>query len=178
MYRNFTIFFVVLAPFFLVVRSDDILKCYMCTSVTDKDCGNDITKSKAIEPTECTMEEMTKWQNTIQQNKLLTSIFSIFAVDNPRHDQSMLKNMACAKVDTKIQGQDKIVTIRSCQTAQALNVDPCTSINGKLGGGMEYCGLCEENGCNGSITISPSISNIIFIVLGSFAFVLILYIDA
>ncbi|KAL2735564.1 hypothetical protein V1478_003204, partial [Vespula squamosa] len=147
-----------------ILQSHDILKCYMCTSVTDKDCGDDIIKSQTIKPMECTMEEMTKWQNIIQQNKLLTPIFSIFAVDNPQQNKKILKNMACAKVDTKIQGQDKIVTIRSCQTAQAENVDPCTSIEGKLYGGMEYCGLCEENGCNDSITISPSISNIIFTI--------------
>ncbi|XP_015178577.1 PREDICTED: uncharacterized protein LOC107067502 [Polistes dominula] len=178
MHRNVAIFFILLVSLVLAVRSDDALKCYMCTSVTDKDCGNEITKSKAIEPMECTMEKMTKWQRSIQQNKILTPIFSIFAVDDPQHDQSMLKNMACAKVDVKIKDYDKLVTIRSCQTAQAENVDPCTSIEGKLQGGMEFCGLCEENGCNGSMTISPRINHIIFIVLGSFVIALILYRDA
>ncbi|XP_043501035.1 uncharacterized protein LOC122523393 [Polistes fuscatus] len=179
MHRNVAILFVVLASLVLAVRSDEALKCYMCTSVTDKDCGNDIIKSKTIEPIECTMEKMTKWQRSIQQNKLLTPIFSIFAVDDPQHDQSLLKNMACAKVDVKSKdNENKLLTIRSCQTAQAENVDPCTSIEGKLQGAMEFCGLCEENGCNGSMTISPRINHIILTVLGSFLIALILYRDA
>ncbi|KAK2587851.1 hypothetical protein KPH14_003948 [Odynerus spinipes] len=178
MYRNVFIVFVALAPFFLAVRSDDTLKCYMCTSVTDEDCGDDITKSHKLEPTECTISKMTKWQRSIQQNKILHPIFSIFAVDDPQHDQSQLKNMACAKVDAKIPGEDKLVTIRSCQTAPAENVDPCTSIEGKLQGGMKFCELCQEDGCNGSIAVSPRITHAIFSVLGSLAFAFVLYRDA
>ncbi|KAI4504331.1 hypothetical protein M0802_000802 [Mischocyttarus mexicanus] len=179
MHRNFAILFVVLAPLILAVRSDDALKCYMCTSVTDKDCNNDIIKSKTIEPKECTMENMIKWQKGIQQNRIIKPVFDIVTFDDPQnHGQSMLKNIACAKVDIKIQGEDKLLTIRSCQTAQAENVNPCTSIEGKLHGAMEFCELCEENGCNGCMTIFPRISYIIFTVLGSFIIARILYKDA
>ncbi|KAG7205530.1 hypothetical protein KM043_007508 [Ampulex compressa] len=168
MHRNLAAFPIVLA-LVLAVRSDETLKCYMCTSLTNEGCGTD-PKAHNLEPVECTLSKMGEWQRNIQQHNILNSIASIFEVDNTQnYPVSAPKDLACAKMVLKVAGQD--VTVRSCQIAKTETIDPCKAIQGKLSnnllGSMEHCDLCQEEACNGSTLPSPRVFYALLSVLGS-----------
>ncbi|XP_017758439.1 PREDICTED: uncharacterized protein LOC108549532 [Eufriesea mexicana] len=156
----------------LAVRSDETLKCYMCTSLTNPGCDID-PKAHKIEPVECTVNNMIEWQKSVQRHQILNPISTIFEIDNSQHYQATAP-MACAKMTLTVNKQDIIV--RNCQTAKTETIDPCKAIGGKVSNdifNLQHCDLCMEDACNSAITTSPRIfftliSALGAIVLGSF----------
>ncbi|CAL7943833.1 unnamed protein product [Xylocopa violacea] len=165
MYRGISVLIVSLA-LVLVVRSEDNLKCYMCTSLTTPGCEKDPHLSN-IEPVECTLNHMVDWQRNMQQHQVLGSIPAIFEVDNSQHHPIDVP-MACAKMVIKV--NQKEVIVRNCQTAKTETLDPCKAISGKLPSAissLEHCELCSQDLCNSSITISPAIFLTLLSALGA-----------
>ncbi|XP_012272912.1 uncharacterized protein LOC105695692 [Orussus abietinus] len=143
----------------LSVGSGVAINCYMCNSVTNAACGKDLDKAE-LEPVECTAAKMNSWYAKTQDNPILKSIAHLFEVDTPKHYQTVLPDMSCAKMDLTVGGRE--VTIRSCQTAKTESIDPCKVISSKLSesvvgaavASVDYCGLCEHDGCNGARALS------------------------
>ncbi|XP_018308914.1 uncharacterized protein [Mycetomoellerius zeteki] len=145
--------------FIITVYSEDVLKCYMCTSLTNEDCGSDMT-TNLLQPMECTGNKMVEWQRSIQQHNVLNPLARLFEVDDMlQHYQSPPKDTACAKMVIKIAKQN--VIIRTCQTAKTELIDPCKTMEEKLKvsmlGKMEQCAICLKNACNGTTSISSKI---------------------
>lgn len=169
MHRKLAVLTVILA-LVLVVRSDQSLKCYMCTSLMNEGCETD-PKAHNLEPVECTLGQMVDWQRNVQQHNVLNAISGIFEVDNLQHYQATApRDMACAKMVLKVAGKD--VTVRSCQTAKTENIDPCKSIRSKFSNdflNLEHCDLCMHDACNSSVVSSPRVLFILLSVLGTIA---------
>lgn len=164
MQREFV--FIVVFALVVAVRSEDPVKCYMCATLINENCRD--PKAHDMEPVECTFQEMATWQKSIQSHKLLSPIANIFSVDIIQDHHKMPTDAACAKMDFKVGNQD--VTVRSCQSAKAENVDPCKVMEDKLSGNMfslDYCGLCTEDACNSSVASSPTILYTLFSVFAS-----------
>ncbi|KYQ51645.1 hypothetical protein ALC60_09232, partial [Trachymyrmex zeteki] len=149
--------------------TEDVLKCYMCTSLTNEDCGSDMT-TNLLQPMECTGNKMVEWQRSIQQHNVLNPLARLFEVDDMlQHYQSPPKDTACAKMVIKIQANiiyiflvaKQNVIIRTCQTAKTELIDPCKTMEEKLKvsmlGKMEQCAICLKNACNGTTSISSKI---------------------
>ncbi|XP_076173200.1 UPAR/Ly6 domain-containing protein CG9338 [Ptiloglossa arizonensis] len=163
MHRRIPVLIVGLA-LVLVVRSDEPLKCYMCTSLTNPGCDTD-PKAHNIEPVECTLTHMADWQGTVNQNNDLKAISHIFEVDNFQHSQSP-GPMACAKMVLKVNKAEVIV--RNCQTAKTETIDPCKAIQGKFSNEiMQHCDLCMHDACNGSIAPTARILLVLLSLVGS-----------
>lgn len=144
----------------LVVRSDEALRCYMCTSLSHVGCDTD-PKAYNIEPVECNVQNMIAWeQRTVLQHEVLRSMQSIFNVDNSQHSPVHVP-MACGKMILKV--NKEAVVVRNCQTAKTETIDPCKAIEGKgkLTGNpimdVQLCELCETDACNSSTALSPRI---------------------
>ncbi|XP_018308915.1 uncharacterized protein [Mycetomoellerius zeteki] len=147
------------ASIFIITVYSDVLKCYMCTSLTNEDCGSDMT-TNLLQPMECTGNKMVEWQRSIQQHNVLNPLARLFEVDDMlQHYQSPPKDTACAKMVIKIAKQN--VIIRTCQTAKTELIDPCKTMEEKLKvsmlGKMEQCAICLKNACNGTTSISSKI---------------------
>ncbi|EGI62569.1 hypothetical protein G5I_09135, partial [Acromyrmex echinatior] len=139
--------------------TEDVLKCYMCTSLSNNGCDSDM-KANSLQPLECTGNNMVEWQRSIQQHKVLNSLARLFEVDDMlQHYQSPPKDTACAKMVIKTEKQDVIV--RTCQTAKTELIDPCKTMEEKLKvsllGKMEQCELCLKDACNGMMSLSSKI---------------------
>ncbi|XP_017876488.1 uncharacterized protein LOC108622885 [Ceratina calcarata] len=159
MYRRNAVLIICLA-LILVVRSDETLRCYMCTSETTPGCGTD-PKAYNIEPEECTVTRMRDWQQRIvKQHNILRPIESIFEVDDSKYSPVAVP-MACAKMILKVNKRE--VVVRNCQMAKTDTIDPCKAIEGKgklIGDpimSVEHCDLCESDACNSSDAFSPRI---------------------
>ncbi|XP_043259782.1 uncharacterized protein LOC122401611 [Colletes gigas] len=153
----------------LVVRSDEKLKCYMCTSLTNEGCDTD-PKAHDIKPVECTMKNMVDWQLNVQQYGALSAISRIFEVDNSQQYQTAAP-MACAKMVLMVDKQE--VTVRNCQTAKTETIDPCRAIQGKFSSDLyrlEHCDLCTHDACNSSVAISARIFLVLLSLVGSVIF--------
>ncbi|CAK9801623.1 hypothetical protein ANTQUA_LOCUS2929 [Anthophora quadrimaculata] len=164
MHRRIAVLIVSLA-LVSVVCSDEILKCYMCTSLTNAGCDTD-PKAYDIEPVECTLNNMVEWQQTVQKHSVLNAMSNIFDVDNSQYYQATAP-MACAKMVFNDKKQDVIV--RTCQTAKTETIDPCKTIRGKFTSdffNLQFCELCMQNACNSAVTISPRIFLALLSVLG------------
>lgn len=73
----------------------------MCTSLTNEDCGSDMT-TNLLQPMECTGNKMVEWQRSIQQHNVLNPLARLFEVDDMlQHYQSPPKDTACAKMVIK-----------------------------------------------------------------------------
>ncbi|XP_076246736.1 uncharacterized protein LOC143186826 [Calliopsis andreniformis] len=167
MHRGIVVLVVNLA-LVLVVRSDEHLKCYMCTSLTNRGCDTD-PGAHNIEPVECTLSHMDDWQRTLKQHNTLNAISHIFDVDTSQHYQAAAP-MACAKMILRVKKQE--ITVRSCQTAKTETIDPCKAIQGKYSNDfskLEVCDLCMHDACNDSIRTSPRILFILVSVVGTIA---------
>ncbi|XP_053978208.1 uncharacterized protein LOC128876124 [Hylaeus volcanicus] len=152
-----------------VARSDETLKCYMCTSFSQPGCDTD-PKANNIEPTECTLAHMADWQQTVLQHKSLSTISRIFEVDTSHSSQQYqaVAPMACAKLILKLNKHE--VTVRSCQTAKTETIDPCKTIQGQFNNDLisvEHCELCMEDACNSSIANSARILLVLLSMVGS-----------
>ncbi|XP_016904141.1 uncharacterized protein LOC107992642 [Apis cerana] len=151
----------------LAVRSDEKLKCYMCTSLTDPSCDTDLSTEDIKE---CTLNNMDSFKQRIQQHNDLNKISVIFDVDKSQYYQASAP-MACAKMILKVNNRD--VTVRTCQTAKTETIDPCKAIEGKVTNNihdLQSCQLCEQDACNGSISVSPRILLPLLSIIGAMAF--------
>ncbi|XP_076686472.1 UPAR/Ly6 domain-containing protein CG9338 [Andrena cerasifolii] len=164
MHRRIAVLIVSLA-LVSVVRSVEILKCYMCTSLTNPGCDTD-PKAHNIEPVECTLNHMGELQRTVQQHSGLSAISYIFDVDNSQHHPTA-GPVACAKMVLKVNKQDVIV--RNCQTAKTETIDPCKAIEGKFSNNysLQHCELCSHDACNGSMGVSPKILFVLLSAVGT-----------
>ncbi|KYM96147.1 hypothetical protein ALC62_13198, partial [Cyphomyrmex costatus] len=153
---------------------EDVLKCYMCTSLSNEGCGSDMTMN-SLQPVECTGNKIVEWQRSIQQHKILSPVARLFEVDDmlQQHYQGSPKDTACAKMvmNSKIKTSIYImyiflvakrdIIIRTCQTAKTELIDPCKTMADKLSGNligkMEQCALCHKDACNGTTSISSKI---------------------
>ncbi|KYM81740.1 hypothetical protein ALC53_07733 [Atta colombica] len=145
--------------FITTVYSEDVLKCYMCTSLTSEDCDSDM-KTNSLQPLECTGNNMMEWQRSIKQHNVLKPLARLFEIDDTLlYYQSLSKNTACVKMFIKIEKQDIIV--RTCQTAKTELIDPCKTMENKLKvnmlGTIEQCALCLKDACNGTMSLSSKI---------------------
>ncbi|XP_018402692.1 PREDICTED: uncharacterized protein LOC108779727 [Cyphomyrmex costatus] len=146
--------------FIITVYSEDVLKCYMCTSLSNEGCGSDMTMN-SLQPVECTGNKIVEWQRSIQQHKILSPVARLFEVDDmlQQHYQGSPKDTACAKMVMNIAKRD--IIIRTCQTAKTELIDPCKTMADKLSGNligkMEQCALCHKDACNGTTSISSKI---------------------
>ncbi|XP_012267408.1 uncharacterized protein LOC105692657 [Athalia rosae] len=160
---------VFLAVFAFAARSDGTLRCYMCNSQSNAAC-EDPSKDGNLQPVECEPRAMTSWHTEMQRNVALQNIAHLFEVDQPQHF-THLPNVACAKMNLKV-GSEK-VTLRSCQTAKTDTVDPCRAFKNKLDTdsarnaavSMDYCGLCDNDACNGAFGLAPP--NVLQLLIGS-----------
>lgn len=77
---------------------EDVLKCYMCTSLSNESCGSNFT-TNSLQPVECTDNKIMKWQISIQQHNVLNKVAQLFK-DNEilQYHQGVLQDMACAKM--------------------------------------------------------------------------------
>jgi len=64
----------------------------MCTSVSNKGCGFNLT-TNSLQPVECTGSKIAEWQQDIQQHNVLGSVARLFEVD-----QGLSQDMTCAKM--------------------------------------------------------------------------------
>ncbi|XP_076752419.1 UPAR/Ly6 domain-containing protein CG9338 [Xylocopa sonorina] len=165
MYRRISVLIVGLA-LVSVVRSEENLKCYMCTSLTHTGCDKDPQASNIL-PVECTLNHMEEWEQKMKDHQIFGSMPAIFEVDNSQHHPVAVP-MACAKMVIKVNLKE--VVIRTCQTAKTETLDPCRAISGKLPGSissLEQCELCSQDACNSSIQISPTIFLTLLSTLGA-----------
>ncbi|KYN22441.1 hypothetical protein ALC57_05160, partial [Trachymyrmex cornetzi] len=146
----------------------DVLKCYMCTSLSNDGCDSDM-RTNSLQPLECTSNNMVEWQRSIQQHNVLNPLARLFEVDDmSQYYQGSPKDTACAKMVIKnkyimyiflVAKQD--VTVRTCQTAKTEVIDPCKTMEEKLKvsslGKMEQCALCLKDACNGTMSLSSKI---------------------
>lgn len=78
--------------------AENVLKCYMCTSLSNEDCNSDLI-TNTLQPTECTADNMVEWQKRIQQHKLFNPITWVFEIDESHYQNKITSdNMACAKM--------------------------------------------------------------------------------
>ncbi|XP_018359934.1 PREDICTED: uncharacterized protein LOC108759133 isoform X2 [Trachymyrmex cornetzi] len=144
---------------FIITVYSDVLKCYMCTSLSNDGCDSDM-RTNSLQPLECTSNNMVEWQRSIQQHNVLNPLARLFEVDDmSQYYQGSPKDTACAKMVIKIAKQD--VTVRTCQTAKTEVIDPCKTMEEKLKvsslGKMEQCALCLKDACNGTMSLSSKI---------------------
>ncbi|KYN32728.1 hypothetical protein ALC56_13007, partial [Trachymyrmex septentrionalis] len=172
--------FKIVCLFKVIFFYTDVLKCYMCTSLSNDGCDSDM-KTNSLQPIECTGSNMVEWQRSIQQHNILNPLARLFEVDDMlQHYQGPPKDTACAKMVIKskyifsVAKQDVIV--RTCQTAKTEVIDPCKAMEEKLKvsllGKMEQCALCLKDACNG--TMSPS-SKIFYTFLSLFSTLIAFY---
>ncbi|GAB1860245.1 Protein quiver [Camponotus japonicus] len=166
MLRRITILLIVSA--FVVAVHSDVLKCYVCTSLTNEGCNSTLTTT-SLQPVECTVRKMVEWQTVIKQHRILKSIVRIFEVDETPHLHVTPSNMACAKTIINVHNQE--VTLRMCQTAKTESLDPCFTMEKTIWenqlGKMEQCELCLKDACNGMTAISPEIFYTLLSFLGA-----------
>ncbi|XP_012135390.1 UPAR/Ly6 domain-containing protein CG9338 [Megachile rotundata] len=164
MLRRISVLIVSFALVF-VVRSDENVKCYMCTSLTHPGCDTD-PKTPNIKMEKCTLDSMSDMQKIVQQHNDLRNISYIFDVDNTQQYHAPA-TMACAKMVLKVKGKD--VTVRNCQTAKAETIDPCKAIQRKFSNdiSLEFCELCMHDACNGSTIVTPELLLNLVLVLGT-----------
>ncbi|KAH0949022.1 hypothetical protein HN011_009100 [Eciton burchellii] len=155
MHRRIAILFI--ASALIVMVHSDVLKCYMCTSLS-KDCESNMV-GKSVQPVECTWDKMFQWQKNIGQHKILSSIAHLFEVDETFQHYPSPPSMACAKMILDVRNTN--VTVRTCQTAKTEILDPCEVMKRKLKedllGTMKQCTLCKEDACNSTASLSPEI---------------------
>lgn len=169
MNRVLLVFFAVFA---IAARSDGELKCYMCDSLTNPNCG-DSSKNENSPLVSCNLTSMRKWYTHILETRDLMNIANLFEVDQAHHPPH-LAVFSCAKMDLKM--GSKNVTMRSCQSGKTATMDPCQAIETKLaanpgGHSMDFCGLCDTNGCNGAVDVAPpKILQLLFGSLGLMLF--------
>ncbi|XP_070172664.1 uncharacterized protein [Polyergus mexicanus] len=170
MHRRITILLIASA-LLVAVHSDRVLKCYMCTSLSEKGCGSAFNSS--LQPVECTVKKILEWQRDLQQHRILSKIVSLFGIDEAlQHSPRTPQDMACAKMVLNV---DKVVNqeviVRMCQTAKTDLIDPCKVMDGKIQkdqlGNMEHCELCPKDACNGTTIVSPEIFYALLSLLGS-----------
>lgn len=83
------------------------------------------------------------------------------------HKRSNLSINLCSSVN------NRDVTVRTCQTAKTETIDPCKAIEGKVTNNihdLQSCQLCEQDACNGSISVSPRILLPLLSIIGAIAF--------
>ena len=85
--------------------TDDKLKCYMCTSLTDPSCDTDLSTEDIKE---CTLNNMDSFKQRIQQHNDLNKIAVIFEVDKSQYYQASAP-MACAKMILKGTNREFII---------------------------------------------------------------------
>ncbi|XP_029660216.1 uncharacterized protein LOC115233777 [Formica exsecta] len=168
MHRRITI--LLIASALVVAVHSDVLKCYMCTSLSDEGCGSAFNNS--LQPVECTVNKIFEWQRDLQQHRTLSKIVSLFGIDEAlQHSQRTPQNMACAKMVLNVDKVDKEVIVRTCQTNKTDHIDPCTVMEGKIQkdqlGMMKNCDLCHEDACNGTTVVSPEIFYALLSLLGA-----------
>lgn len=76
----------------------DVLKCYMCTSLSNDSCNSSLPATNSLEPVECTIPKIAEWQRTISQHKILKLVANLFEVDDSHHHYQANTPMACAKM--------------------------------------------------------------------------------
>lgn len=77
---------------------EDVLKCYMCTSLSDEGCSSNLT-TNSLQPVKCTDKKIMEWQISIQQHNVLSKVALLFK-DNEilQYHQGVPQDMACAKM--------------------------------------------------------------------------------
>ncbi|XP_072767426.1 UPAR/Ly6 domain-containing protein CG9338 [Anoplolepis gracilipes] len=160
MHRRLTILLV--ASALVVTVYSDVLKCYMCTSLTNEGCNSSAVTTHSLLLKECTLTEMAKWQDRIKQHKVFKSITGFFNIDQPMQQHETYhqgSHMACSKMVLNVANTEVIV--RTCQTAKTEVIDPCRTIKGKIQnqqlGTLEQCTLCYKDACNGATAVAPEI---------------------
>nr|XP_012235614.1 PREDICTED: uncharacterized protein LOC105679884 [Linepithema humile] len=149
------------------VYSENVLKCYMCTSLSDENCGSGLTVH-SLHPVECTLPKMIEWQRIIKQHNIPRSFAPLFEVAESLQNYRTPHHMACAKMVLYVGDQN--VTVRTCQMAETEAVYPCQAMNKTLKNRMvrmEQCSLCLKEACNGTIFPSPEIFYIFLTFLGT-----------
>ncbi|XP_025988860.1 uncharacterized protein LOC105195946 isoform X2 [Solenopsis invicta] len=155
MLRIIAVLFLV-STFILTVQTDNVLKCYMCNSLSNESCGSDMTMS-LLQAVECTDNKIRDWQRSIQQHNDLKSIVQLFAFDEISQHYSATP-IACAKVILNIAKRD--VVVRTCQKTKTHN-DLCKKMKEKLKDDssikMEQCAICHRDACNNTMFLFPEI---------------------
>lgn len=83
------------------------------------------------------------------------------------HKRSNLSINLCSSVN------NRDVTVRTCQTAKMETIDPCKAIKSKVINNihdLKSCDLCQQDACNGSISVSPRILLPLLSTIGAIAF--------
>ncbi|KAL6433796.1 hypothetical protein ACFW04_005792 [Cataglyphis niger] len=167
MHRRITI--LLIASALVVAVHSDVLKCYMCTSLSNDSCGSALT-TRSLQPVECTGTKIVDWQRDIQQHRILNKITGLFEIDEAlRHYPGIPRDMACAKMIFNV--ANKEVIVRTCQTAKTDLIDPCETMKAKIQkeqlGKIEQCALCNTDACNGTTIVSPEIFYMLLSLLGT-----------
>ncbi|XP_069699744.1 UPAR/Ly6 domain-containing protein CG9338-like [Periplaneta americana] len=131
----------------VLIQTGISLKCYICNSMSNQNCGDPIEKDK-LKKEECTPNLLEEAKTGIQ------NLANQLGFGVPKVDMKF----ACSKL--KIQGSsDDTLIMRSCTLAKTDSLDPCanTDLFKKLTNGdgeVKFCGTCEDDGCNGSSHLS------------------------
>ncbi|XP_069699747.1 UPAR/Ly6 domain-containing protein CG9338-like [Periplaneta americana] len=138
--RNTLIYFLVLAGF---IRAGDCIHCYVCDSRSNPHCGDPVNRTH-LHQTECSLQAMGEAAGAPR-----------LGLQNIANEaQGLNINFACMKLDAK-DSTGKRGTVRSCMFAKTDTMDPCNMVDvtTKMFGvkfTMDFCGVCNEDLCNGS----------------------------
>ncbi|XP_063243754.1 uncharacterized protein LOC134543010 [Bacillus rossius redtenbacheri] len=124
------------------------IRCYTCSSDRDVHCADPLDRSR-VQPVECNMEGVQRAVDSLTatlqgvSDRIGTQLF-------PHGDVPHEVPMVCQKID--LVGPDgRNHTARLCSLKDLQHGDLCQDFQSRISPQMvTYCGVCEDDGCNGA----------------------------
>ncbi|KAG8258904.1 hypothetical protein J6590_021699 [Homalodisca vitripennis] len=152
------------------------IRCYVCNSKQDSRCldpfvGNS-TGSAPMDTVDC------EYDNTVRAALETVANLMTKLGQAPARDQHDILAVAsappdgpipasCQKIDLIVLGER--VTGRGCSVNQLDSFNPCDALKLVTTAdiSLEFCGICDREGCNGATLIAHGSASLLSIILGA-----------